>query len=166
MVKLTSSIFHAFVVVPTLSLASQTIRAGLLGRGFEGIGTAVAIRDELEQIYGREFINDIRKRSPISVALLYQLSQLRKHHFYKPAPQRRDLEEIYGRALTGDLEERKPHGFGSFKHIEEREPHFSLGGVFKVAEHLLRRDLDTEVLERDEDGLLDRDFNDLYDDLD
>ncbi|KAF8155486.1 hypothetical protein B0H34DRAFT_798667 [Crassisporium funariophilum] len=224
MVRFTSSIVLAFAVVPALSLASQQYErtvaaADLYDRGFHDIGTALAIRDELEQLYGRELIDDIAERSPFGFGAILKIGKKLTHlghhsHHDQQQQERREVEEIYSRALTNDIMERSPFGFGAIlkigkklthlghhshqqqqqerreveeiysraltNDIEERSP-FGFGAILKIGKKLThlghhshhqqqqqeRREVEEiDLLERDNEGLFARVFDDLYDDLD
>jgi hypothetical protein len=112
MVKIAATFFFAaLVAIPAFANSAQQYQ-----REFD-LDNIVVTREDLNTIFGREFVNDVEARSPFGLGLLFKgvkaLTHLGHHHHNNN--QRRDLideEDFYARDLSTDIEEREPFGLG------------------------------------------------------
>ncbi|KAF8155485.1 hypothetical protein B0H34DRAFT_798666 [Crassisporium funariophilum] len=121
MVKLATSVLAlALVATPALAVSS--------GKYYERNTEDILItRNDLEELFGREFVNDIEEREPFGLGFLIKgirgavkLGQkAHKAHEHVGHAQnnnqnqhKRALEELFGREFVADLEEREPFGLG------------------------------------------------------
>jgi hypothetical protein len=146
MVRLATSVLAAsLLAIPALAASSEqyersVAESDLYGRDFLDIEDALAAREQLEEFFGRELVNDMEERSPFGLGFLFKgikaitkighkAHEAHEHaeNFKNNRHQHRrefDDEEFDLRDFDEDLEAREPGKFGA---------------IFRVAKGLARK---------------------------
>jgi len=133
MVRLATSVFAvALLAVPALAASSEQFErsvaeSDLYGRDFTDVDDILVTREDLEELFGRELINDIEERDPFGLFSVFKGIKaavkigkgIHKAHEAKEHMQnhrhRREYDdgEIDLREFDEDLEAREPMKFGA-----------------------------------------------------
>jgi len=147
MVRLTTSVLAvSLLAVPALAASSEqyersVAESDLYGRDFNDVEDAVVAREELDEIFGREFVNDMEERGLFPFGAIFKgIKSIAKvghkaHEAHEHAENFRnnrnnrhrrefDDEEFDLRDFDEDLEAREPGKFGA---------------IFRVAKGLARK---------------------------
>jgi hypothetical protein len=188
MVKLATSVLAvSLLALPALAAPAEryersVAESDLYDRDLANVGNIIVTREDLYEIFGREFVDDIEERSPFGLGAIFHVAKAIAgkvgHHSHHHIPSvdlnsnnnnnnnnRRefDEEEFDLRDFDEDLEAREPIDVEKVLHRAHR--------VYRAAQYIPtgnyndRRDLVEEVFERefDDEELLEREY---YDDLD
>jgi hypothetical protein len=126
MVRLANSIFAvALLAVPTLAAYSEQFErsvaeSDLYGRDFADVDDILVTREDLEELFGRELINDIEERDPFGLFSIFKGikaavkigEDAHKAHEVKENLQGNNNKH-HRREFDEDLEAREPLNFGA-----------------------------------------------------
>jgi len=134
MVRLATSVLAAsLLAIPALAASSEqyersVAESDLYGRDFLDVEDAMVAREQLEELFGRELVNDMEERSPFGLGLLFKgIKAVAKighkahsahdhaQNFQNNRQHRREFddEEFDLRDFDEDLEVREPGKFGA-----------------------------------------------------
>jgi hypothetical protein len=77
----TSILAIALLAIPALAASSEyeqyerslsDIDSDVYERGFDAVDDIIVTREDLDELFGREFVNDIEERSPFGLGLLFK----------------------------------------------------------------------------------------------
>jgi len=129
MVKLATSVLAvSLLALPALAAPAEryersVAESDLYDRDIANVGNIIVTREDLYEIFGREFVDDIEERSPFGLGAIFHVAKAiagkvghHSHHIPSMGSNsnnnnnRREFDEE-------ELEAREPFGFGSVFHI-------------------------------------------------
>jgi len=188
MVRLVTSVLAvSLVVLPALAVSSKQYQrsvaeSDLYGRDLASLDDIILTREDLDEIFGREFINDFEARSPLSLGMVVngakaamKLGKKAGRHSHHSDSfgssnnndnnNRRefDEEEFDLRDFDEDLEAREPINVERVLHHAHQA--YTMSQYIPQSNNNYGRDVDELVFERDFE---DEEFfaREYYDDLD
>jgi len=184
MVRLATSVFAAaLLAVPALAASSEQFErsvaeSDLYGRDFADVDDVLVTREDLEELFGRELINDIEERDPFGIFSIFKGIKaavkvgkgIHKAHEAKEHVQNHrnrrefDDEEFDLREFDEDLEAREPLKFGAALKglraaVKFGKKHHTAKHAGHIGNNFIQQQNDQQYQREFEDEMVERDFD-------